>query len=189
MNYSDKIRYSETIMRYLLQGYSLERISPLATEWDIVPFQLEKVLNLALRELYNTHQSGILSYLYDDEKFPPESDWLKFDESVQDALLELGKKDLFQHEIDKVQELLREQYTQEEILEEVRLHIYPEEKVLRQVQKYQAEEEKKQKQKRLWFYSGLLQAGLFLITSLQYGFGVMQILMLTTAIISFYRSK
>ena len=189
MNYTEKIQYSESVKTRLLQGHSLESLTPLATEFGIVPFQLEKVVDLALRELYNEQQSDIQAYLLNDEKFPPDSAWLTLDYSVQDALVELGKKDLVQDEIDNVQSLLQENYSHEEILNEVRLNIYPEEKVLRQVQKYQAEEEKKKQKKQLWFYSGLLQSGLLLFTTLYYGFGLMQILMLVTAIISFYRSK
>ncbi|MCF8238883.1 MAG: hypothetical protein K9I85_12045 [Saprospiraceae bacterium] len=189
MNYAEKIQYSETVKTYLLQGDSLGAITSLATEFGIVPYQLEKVVDLALREFYNEQQSDIQAYLLNNDKFPPDSDWLKLDDSVQDAMLEMGKKDLVQDEINHVQDLLQENYTQEEILEEVRLNIYPEEKVLRQVQKYQAEEEKKQKQKRLWFFSGLLWTGLLLITSLKFGFGVIHILMLGSASISFYRSK
>lgn len=168
MNYADKIQYSESVKARLLQGNSLESLTPLATEFDIVPYQLEKVIDLAKRELYNDQQPDIQAYLLNDDKFPPDSDWLKLDDSVQDALLELGKKDLVQDEIDNVQSLLQENYSQEEILNEVRLNIYPIEHAIRQIEKYKAAEERRKKNKSYNLIGGILLLGLDLVLMVHY---------------------
>ena len=118
-------------------------------------------------------------HTFSTTKVSPGSAWLTLDDSVQDALLELGKKDLVQDEIDNVQSLLQKIIRMEEILNEVRLNIYPEEKVLRQVQNIRPK--KRSEKKQVWFISGLIQVWFaFVHDSLYHGFGLMQILMLVT---------
>jgi predicted transcriptional regulator len=162
MKYSEKVRMMEALNKRIIEGASIEQAASLIEEFQISQYEFERVLDLTISEVYSTYRSEIKTNIFENK---PLNELDELSKLHNDFVIELHKKaipDLVQVEQQKVDEMLKDKYPEEEILENIRLDIYPEESVIKQIKKWHTDRVKKTRNTNLLLISGPVFIGIFL---------------------------
>ncbi len=160
MKYQDKVKFIEIATNEFIEGASIQQVSDLLLEkYELNKYDLDNIFSSSRANIFDKYESLISSKILGEESLESSEELVKIDKSILLKLKDKAIYSLAQNELKKVNELLKQGFAQEEILEEIRLDIYPDERVIGQIERHNLIKEKKAK-KNKWF----LIAGCILLT-------------------------
>ncbi|MBP6184228.1 MAG: hypothetical protein KA479_04755 [Saprospiraceae bacterium] len=169
MKYSEKINSLEVLYKRIIEGASFEQVAGdtrLIDEFKISKYELEKLVDQTIRDIYNNYMAEIKSCILDNKSLKTLNELSALHDDFIPALHTKGINDLNHEARKEVEKLLDENYSEEEILEKIRLDIYPKDKVMDQVLKWNADKDAKQNKNNWHLYGGALLLSISLLTML-----------------------
>lgn len=196
MKYSEKVRMMEALNKRIIEGASIEQAASLIEEFQISQYEFERVLDLTISDVYSTYRSEIKTNIFENKPLNELDELSKLHNDFAIGLHKKAMPDLVQEEQQKVDEMLKDKYPEEEILENIRLDIYPEESVIKQIEKWHTDREEKASKTNWSLIMGAVFLGIFSLSMLSsslgrpmYGVGIIGVILLWRGINDFNKLK
>ena len=153
-------------------------------------------MDLTISDVYSTYRSEIKTNIFENKPLNELDELSKLHNDFAIGLHNKAIPDLDQVEQQKVDEMLKDKYPEEEILENIRLDIYPEESVIKQIKKWHTDREEKARKTNWSLIMGAVFIGIFLwsllpnsLTRPMFGVGLIGVILLWRGINDFNKLK